>query len=93
MQEHLQNKDIKVILSETFSYLNYWRDQIDPQLNQFFQSELQNPFCGEDYGREVLGKIAELTLRGGKRQRVAFVAASTALLGEDLTNEQTKQSL
>lgn len=83
----------RTILTEVFSYFNYWGKQVDPKLREFFQTEQRNPFCGEDYGREVLEKTAELTLRGGKRQRVAFVAATTSLLGKDTDNEQVKKSI
>lgn len=89
MKEVPVNKDL--ILQEVFSYFKYWGEQVDPKLREFFQSERANPYCGEDYGREVLDKIAELTLRGGKRQRVAFVAATISLLGKDIGDEQIKQ--
>lgn len=91
MKESHLNKDL--ILQEVFSYFKYWGEQVDPQLKEFFQSERDNPFCGEDYGRVVLDKIAELTLRGGKRQRVAFVAAATSLLGADIGDEQIKKAV
>lgn len=83
----------RVILSEVFSYFNYWGKQVDPKLREFFQTEQRNPFCGEDCEREVLEKIAELTLRGGKRQRVAFVAATVGLLGQDTNDEWVRQSI
>lgn len=83
----------KAILTEVFSYFDYWSKQIEPKLRKFFQAEQENPFCGEDYGKEVLEKITELTLRGGKRQRVAFVAATTSLLGKDTNNGQVKKSI
>lgn len=86
--------DKGLILQEVFPYFKYWGEQVDPKLREFFQSERENPFCGEDYGREVLDKIAELTLRGGKRQRVAFVAATTSLLGKDVVgDEKTRQGV
>jgi len=79
MKETLENKDF--ILREVFSYFKYWGDQVEPRLREFFQTEQENPLCSQEYGREVLERIAELTLRGGKRQRVAFLAATTSLLG------------
>lgn len=91
MKENFADKGL--ILQEVFSYFKYWGEQVDPKLREFFQSERENPFCGEGYGREVLEKIAELTLRGGKRQRVAFVAATTSLLGKDISDERIKQAV
>jgi len=91
MKEGPPNKD--AILQEVFSYFKYWGQQIDPRLRDFFQHERKNAFCGEGYGSEVLEKITELTLRGGKRQRVAFVAATTSLLGKDVGDEQIKQAI
>jgi len=85
--------DRGLILNEVFSYFKYWDEQINPRLREFFQSERENPFCGQGYGREVLEKIGELTLRGGKRQRVAFVAATTSLLGKDVADEQIRQAV
>lgn len=91
MIEGPPNKD--AILQEVFSYFRYWGQQIDPKLRDFFRYERSNVFCGEGYGSEVLENITELTLRGGKRQRVAFVAATTSLLGKDVSDEQVKQSV
>jgi geranylgeranyl diphosphate synthase type I len=91
MKEGSANKDS--VLREVFPYFKYWGEQVDPKLREFFQLERENPFCGEGYGREVLEKIAELTLRGGKRQRVAFVAATTSLLGKDVGDEQINQAV
>lgn len=91
MKEVLENKEL--VLQEVFSYFKYWGQQIDPRLGDFFQHEQSNTFCGEGYGSEVLDKITELTLRGGKRQRVAFVAATTSLLGKDVGDERVKQAI
>ncbi len=91
MKETTSDKDL--ILGEVFSYFRRWGEQVDPKLREFFQREQRNPFCGDEYGKEVLEGIAELTLRGGKRQRVAFVAATTSLLGKDVNNELVKQAV
>ncbi|MBL7159815.1 polyprenyl synthetase family protein [Candidatus Microgenomates bacterium] len=93
MKERFQNEESKRLLTEVFSYFNYWREQVDPRLKEFFQVERENPFCGEEYGREVLERIAKLTLRGGKRQRVAFVGATTSLLGKNVNDEQVRQAV
>ncbi|TSC54041.1 MAG: geranylgeranyl diphosphate synthase, type I [Microgenomates group bacterium LiPW_16] len=93
MEKDQRDREIKSLVVELFSYAKYWREQVDPRLKEFFQAERQNPFCGEEFGREVLEKIEELTLRGGKRQRVAFVAATTSLLGKDVTDEQVKRAI
>ena len=85
--------DKELVLHEVFSCFDYWREQVDPKLEEFFQAERENPFCGEGYGREVLERIEELTLRGGKRQRVAFVGATTSLLGKNVNDEQVRQAI
>lgn len=91
MREGQPQKD--AVLREVFTYFRYWQDQVDPRLADFFRDEQKNPYCGEGYGSEVLERITELTLRGGKRQRVAFVAATTSLLGGDVEDAQTKQAV
>lgn len=87
------NRSDEKIISEVFSYFDSWQRQVDPKLKEFFQAERENPFCGEEYGMEVLEKIEELTLRGGKRQRVAFVAATTSLLEKNLDDEQLRRAV
>lgn len=93
MAERFQEGQQEVFLTESFSYFNYWRGQIDPHLERFFKSCEDNPLCEGEYGKGTLDRIAEMTLRGGKRQRVAFVAAAYSLFGGDTLSEREEQAI
>ena len=80
-------------LVEVFQRFKYWGEKIEPVLEQFFKQERKNPYCVESGSEQVIDAIADLTLRGGKRQRVAFVGETFKLLGGELTEHSEKAIL
>lgn len=66
--------------TDVFGYFKYWQELIDPIIAAYLSSEQNKQYANTAYGSEVMAEISNLTLRGGKRQRGAFVAATFGLL-------------
>ena len=75
---------------DVFGYFGYWQGRVDPVIKQYLGSEKGKKYAATQYGAEVLGEVVDLTLRGGKRQRVAFVAATFGLLRGDFDDLSVK---
>lgn len=76
--------------TDVFGYFKYWQKLVDPVIATYFSSERVKQYADTDYGSEVMAEISNLTLRGGKRQRVAFVAAAFGLLHGKFDSEAIK---
>lgn len=76
--------------TDVFGYFRFWQRQIDPVIANYLKEEKNDVYASTEYGTEVVNEITDLTLRGGKRQRVAFVAATFGLLDGEFDDKAVK---
>lgn len=72
---------------DVFAYFRYWQKKVDPVIANYLKQEGEFNYAKTPYGSEVFSEIEDLTLRGGKRQRVAFVAATFGLLNGEFNDK------
>src|SRR4030065_1173305 len=75
---------------DVFGYFGYWQGRVDPVIKQYLGSEKGKKYAATQYGAEVLGEVVDLTLRGGTRQRVAYVAATFGVVRGDFDDLSVK---
>lgn len=73
--------------TDVFGYFGFWQRRVDPVIANYLKVEKNGVYASTEYGTVVVNEIIDLTLRGGKRQRVAFVAAAFGLLNGEFDDK------